>query len=274
MTTHHDRDQAGTSGEDPRLVRAWRQASGEQPPARLDDAILDAARRSVAVADEGASTRRVQPRPRNRWMQWQPIAAAATVAGLAFVLLQTLPRDSDVEPPIRIQVPAPSPERQAVPEVHSGAPEAARAPDISPDSQSGAPASGVTAAPPVPGTSPPLRQRSEEGAARSLPGEAADVSEAMRPAGTDQRKGVMTEMAGEAYSPEAAAPATDEPPATRALGIASPPSATDWAKRIETLHASGDLAAAAAALREFRAVDPDADARLPESLREWAQTVE
>jgi len=273
MTTHHDRERAGPDGEDPALVRAWRQASDEQPPARLDAAILDAARRSVAVDDEGATTRRVQPRTRNRWMQWQPLAAAATVAGLAFVLLQTLPREREVAPPIRIQAPAPSPEKEVSPEVRGGAPEPARAPDVSRESRSSAPASGVAEAPSGPGTGPPLRQRSEAGAARSIPAEAADVADAMRPPGTDQRKGVMTDAAGEAYSPEAAEPATERT-ATRALGTAPPPNAADWAGRIESLYASGDLDAAAAALRAFRAVDPDADARLPESLREWAQTVE
>ena len=41
-----------------------------------------------------------------------------------------------------------------------------------------------------------------------------------------------------------------------------------------TLYAAGDIASAAEALREFRAVDPDADTYLPESLRDWARTVE
>jgi hypothetical protein len=51
------------------------------------------------------------------------------------------------------------------------------------------------------------------------------------------------------------------------------PGAGDWIVRIEALHESGDLDGAAALLREFRAIDPGADARLPQSLREWAQSV-
>jgi hypothetical protein len=47
-----------------------------------------------------------------------------------------------------------------------------------------------------------------------------------------------------------------------------------WATLIETLHASGDLAAAAAQLRAFRAQHADADRQLPEAIREWASTVE
>jgi hypothetical protein len=84
----------------------------------------------------------------------------------------------------------------------------------------------------------------------------------------DERKGVTTEASGDA-SAEAAAPAE-----ARALGALPAPSTADWAVRIEALHASGDLAGAADVLRAFRATDPDADAHLPESLREWARTVE
>ncbi len=44
-------------------------------------------------------------------------------------------------------------------------------------------------------------------------------------------------------------------------------------KKITALHAAGDIAAAADALRAFRATVPDADRHLPESLREWAGSV-
>lgn len=273
MTTKHDREPAAAAGEEAAVTRAWHEASEEQPPAQLDAAILEAARRSIEVEAEGETTRRVQQPARSRWMQWQPLAAAATVAGLAFVLLQTLPREREVAPPIRIQAPEATPEREVWAGAQGGAPEPARAPDMSPEPRSSAPSSGVTEAPSGPDTSPPTRQRGEAGANRSLPTEAADVVDAMPPAAPDQRMGVMPDAAGEAYSPEAAAPAMERS-ATRALGIVPTPSAADWAARIEALHASGDLAAAAAALRAFRAVDPDADARLPESLRAWAQTVE
>jgi hypothetical protein len=47
-----------------------------------------------------------------------------------------------------------------------------------------------------------------------------------------------------------------------------------WATMIETLHASGDPAAAAVQLRAFRAQHADADRYLPEAIREWASTVE
>jgi hypothetical protein len=228
MNSEHDREQPGSAGEDAVVARAWRQASDEQPPARVDGEILSAANRAVQDEEAGAKTVPVHPRARRRWMQWQPLAAAATVAGLAFVLLQTLPREGEVVPPIRIEAPA-------------------------------SPNAGQT-----------VRDRGAESAARSPAAEVeADVADRMRDARIDERKGVMSEATGDAYSAEAAAPA-----AARAPSAMAPLSVADWAARIEALHASGDLADAADALRAFRAADPDADAHLPDSLREWARTVE
>jgi hypothetical protein len=239
MSTKHDREQAGSTGEDPSLVRAWHKASDEQPPERLDAAILAAARRSLQAQDPVAPARPVPQRTRGRWMKWQPLAAAATVAGLAFVLVQTLPRQREIEPPIRIEVPAPaaSPERDLAPPVQSEAAAAPPAPAVTLESRSNSPPSVVTEAPTELDPAQLSRERSDAGASR----------EAAAPAAT------RTETFGSS--------------------TAAPPSAADRTTRIEALHASGDLAAAAAALREFRAADPDADSYLPESLRDWARTV-
>jgi hypothetical protein len=275
MSTSYDREKAGPAGEDPALVRAWREASDEQPPARLDATILDAARGSVEKEGARATTRRVQQRTRSRWMQWQPMAAAATVAGLAFVLVQTLPRERVVAPPIRIQMPAPatSPDREVAPPAQSDGPPVSPAPVATLESRSSAPAPVASEAPGKAESDRRMPDSSVAGAAPSRPAEAAsDVVDAMRSAETDQRKGVMNEAAGEAYSAEVAAQVA-APDAARAPAAAGPPSHEDWAARIEKLHASGDLAAAADALREFRAVVRDADSYLPESLRGWARTV-
>lgn len=279
MSNNHDREQGGSAGNDTDVVRAWRQASDEQPQARLDAAILGAARRSIEMKDESATTRGVRARTRRRWMQWQPLAAAATVAGLAFVLVQTMPREHEVAPPIRMQAPGPaaSPELEAAAPAQGdapvGEPTPAPAPAISLESQSRAPAPVITEAPAEVDAGPPLRERGAAGVAGSPSAEASpDVADVMRSVDTDQRKGVMTDAAGEAYSQEAAAPAAGHS-AIPAPSTAAARSAADWATWIEALHASGDLAAAAAALREFRAVDPDADSYLPESLRDWARTV-
>ncbi|EFK95646.1 hypothetical protein LDC_2342 [sediment metagenome] len=75
-------------------------------------------------------------------------------------------------------------------------------------------------------------------------------------------------MAGRA----AAAPSTSA--REQGLGKAAALDTAAWAERIAALHRSGDITAAADALRAFRAADPDADAYLPDSLREWARTVE
>jgi hypothetical protein len=241
MSTRLDRGQPGAAGDDPAVEHAWRQASEEQPPERLDAAILAAARRSVDAQDPGAPARPIPLRTRSRWIKWQPLAAAATVAGLAFVLVQTLPREREVAPPIRVEAPAAaaSPERHIAPQIQREA-----------------------------------RERSDAGSARAPAAEAApDVADTMRPAETDLRKGVITDASGNLASREAAAPAARR---TEALGLSTsaPPGAAHWATRIEALHASGDLAGAAAALREFRAADPAADSLLPEALRDWARTVE
>lgn len=263
MNSEHDREQPGSAGEDAVVARAWRQASDEQPPARVDGEILAAAHRAVQDEEAGAKTVPVHPRARRRWMQWQPLAAAATVAGLAFVLLQTLPREGEVVPPIRIEAPAPAP---VPPPAQAPTP----APNAALETRSSAPPSVVTEAPASPGAGQTVRDRGAESAARSPAAEVeADVADRMRDARIDERKGVMSEATGDAYSAEAAAPA-----AARAPSAMAPPSVADWAARIEALHASGDLADAADALRAFRTTDPDADAHLPDSLHEWARSVE
>jgi hypothetical protein len=56
-------------------------------------------------------------------------------------------------------------------------------------------------------------------------------------------------------------------------GSAGSASPQEWIDRVATLHAAGDMAAAAAALQEFRRAFPDADAQLPPELRAWAAAV-
>lgn len=63
----------------------------------------------------------------------------------------------------------------------------------------------------------------------------------------------------EAAAGASAAPAP-EPPAS-------------WASRVAALHDAGDIAAATAELRAFRAAYPDAEQYLPEAVREWAASV-
>jgi len=205
---------------DPRVDAAWRVASREEPPARVDDAILAAAH--AAVRDPAPA--RPSPARDPWWRRWQPLAAAAAVTGLAFVLLQSLPRD---EPVLAPSV-TPAPSRPATREM----------------------------AAPVEAPEPVAKSRQES--ARREPA-VNDVA-------------VQTTDATDAASVAAERPAA---PAARATlqGLAGPQSADAWVARIVDRHAAGDLDAAASDLRAFRAAYPEADSRLPESLREWAATV-
>jgi hypothetical protein len=259
--SNHDRESPQLPDKEPvqdgSLTHAWRKASDEGPPPELDAAIIAAARRSVQ--DRGAATRTVPAsiRPRSRWMQWQSLAAAATVAGLAFILVQLMPRDRDVTPSIRTEesVRGHAAEKMVAPEVQ-------RPRTAVPGPGAAAPAVTVPeATAEVPAPAP---AKSSEAATAAAVGNrtSMDASEA------DQRKAVAPEMAGRAVSGAGPAPAPE-----RSLRKEAPPGAADRAAEIAALYASGDATGAADALRAFRAADPDADTYLPDSLRGWARTV-
>jgi resuscitation-promoting factor RpfA len=219
--SNHERKGSRTPAGDDALDHAWQQLSDEQPPPALDAAIIAAAHKSIQGRDQQAQVVRAS-RPSRSWLtRWQPLAAAAAVAGLAFVLVQSLPRDRDVAPSLRMEEPATTPA-------------------------------------------------------------AADTATTMRATEADQRQLATPDMAGRAASAAPAAPVPEqrtEAPAATATAEApardnvAPPNAADLAARVAALYAAGDVVGAAAALREFRAVDPDADTYLPESLRDWARTV-
>lgn len=243
MSSNHDRESPGSAGRDAAVPRAWRQVSDEQPPPQLDDSIVAAARK--AVSDEGAVMKVIHTGRRSlQWsLRWQPLAAAATVAGLAFVLLQVLPRDRDVAPSIRMEAPA-----------SATVPKESRSP-----------------------TAREANDASVAAAAVSAPEEWAEVAD--RPAmldGTAARHAseagssevTVAEPAGRTASELEGAPAPAEK-----LENVLPRSPADRTAGIAALLATGDAAGAADELRVFRAADPDADAYLPESLRAWARTV-
>lgn len=81
---------------DPALARAWREASGDEPPADLDDAIRAAARRAVHAGPRPAERSFVQ-----RWRV--PLSVAALVVVSASLTLMISQRDAHlptaVEPP-------------------------------------------------------------------------------------------------------------------------------------------------------------------------------
>jgi len=215
---------------DPRVDAAWRKVSRDEPPAVVDATILAAAR--------GAARQTPWPRtPPAReawWRRWQPMAAAAGVVGLAFVLVQMLPRN---EPPQSPASPAPLP----LPE--------STASQSTAESRAAVPAAPAAPAEPAEPVAP---------AALAAPSAAAP------PAAEALQKAVRRELAGNGVAADMATATTAE---------AGMQPADAWVRRIADLHATGDDAAAAAELRAFRAAYPDADSRLPEPLRAWAATV-
>jgi hypothetical protein len=232
------------------IDREWKKASREEPPPRVDAAILAAAR-----------TRRP------RFATWQPLAAAAAVAGLAFLLVQLLPSERDLEQPIRMEAQQPA----AVP---AGQPGATAKTTMQ----------GATEAAPV---APRVRenesqerdQRAPE-SATAAPYEPAEATTsrsdaALEPRQLSRESRVDGTLAAGAPAPASAA----EGPAGRSQS-SSPAAPTGemppakWATLIETLYASGDHTAAAEQLRAFRIEHQDADRYLPEAIREWASTVE
>jgi resuscitation-promoting factor RpfA len=256
--SNHERDGAQSPGGDAGLDRAWQRLSDEQPPSALDAAIIAAARQSIRGRDEPSQIKRASP-PQRSWLtRWQPLAAAAAVAGLAFVLVQSLPRDRDVGPTLQREAPATAP---AAAQEHSRVPASREASEAKIESP---PAQAVVR---ESVTAPVSTMDQQSAAATATPMPAAEV---------DQRQRAAGEMTGRTTSAAAAAPAPVQATAAKAAAgdDVAPPDAAGRAARIASLYAGGDVAGAADALREFRAVVPDADTYLPESLGDWARTVE
>lgn len=248
---------------DEAVDQAWRAASGEEPGPRLDAAILAAARAEaervggVASGRHGKAARPAPPRVRDWWTSWQPLAAVATVAGLAFILVQTIPRDRDVAPPITVE---------------RVQPEASQAPAVgeSRDAEGAPPAFEARRA-----TEGPASFTPEPPAAAPAPAELSATAPV-----ADTAESVATSPSRN--RPAAAAQADVAAETDRALAESqrarksaeAPRTAEDWAARIEGLLQAGDRDAAAEELRAFRAVYADADAYLPEGRRDWAATVD
>jgi hypothetical protein len=259
--SNRDREDLRGAGQDAALERAWRDGSAEQPSARVDAAILVAAHKAVTDRSRVAAVTPARDPPRQRWSRWAPMAAAAAVAGLAFMLVQTLPRDPDrarppaaresakaTAAPTGVKTPAPAQsdlaERQPVESSRSGDSDSPVAQE-----QTGSP--GVTAAPSL-DPAPPAAMPAENSAgaiaaAPQVP--SVGSNESRGDAGAKRGQAVDSTATGEVASPE------------------------EWVTRILALHDAGDIAAAADVLRAFRAAVPDADRYLPESLREWAALV-
>lgn len=226
---------------DPAVDQAWRSAATDEPSAQLDATILAAAR-AATVRKKSAPT---PPATRHRWTHWQPLAAAAGVAGLAFTIVQMLPRESAVpakpsastEQAIERSLPGRS---ESLPP-QNAAPVPAPAPRPAPREAAAEHPTAAKHALPAAPTAPSL---ASEGAARGVAGATAEAD-----ASSEQR---LRQVA-----PPATAPVTPQ----------------DWARHIETLYVTGDESAAADALQAFRSAYPDADQYLAEALLPWAASV-
>lgn len=202
------------------IDRAWHSASNESPAAHVDAAILAAARTPARSA-----------------RAWQPYAAAAAVAGLAFVLVQLMPV-REPTPTIESRVTT-APARQAP--VATPAEEAGPVPDATEARDAAAIAPPATA---------PTTATSAESAARPAAPSAPPMEQkTLEHAGLAERS---------APTPAAAAPINPEA----------------WVRQVLALHDANDLDGAAAELRAFRAAVPDADRYLPAKLQEWAAGIE
>jgi hypothetical protein len=249
--SNHGREESRAGDRGSALDRAWQQASDEQPSPQLDAAILAAAR--IAIHEDAGHDAPVRTPPRSgNWMtRWQPLAAAAAVAGLAFVLVQSLPREPAVVPSLRVEPSAPDP----------------------------APATGKSRSP-VTGDSRNLEQATatdRAGAQQSM-ATTDEHSKAGVSAAHSTTSAVAPPAPGLAATAKSAAAVAVPDVATAAASEsrqvdAAPPGTAERSADIAALFAAGDVAAAADALRAFRAADPEADSYLPESLRDWAQTV-
>lgn len=229
--------------DDP-VDRAWHGTSVEEPPPQIDAAIIEAARTEAARARQVTPTGTAARVRRNGewWLRWQPLAAAAAVAGLAFVLVQTIPRDRDVTPP-------PSHER-ARPQTPAAPPRAER--------------DAMPAAP----IAPPPAERDATSAAPVQ-------SQAGMPSATVQAP-VAGKDRSEAYENQARSSAKGAAESVEGRGAETFPAADRWAAKIEALAEAGEYAAAARELRAFRDAygREEADRELSEELRAWASSVE
>ncbi|MCX7891883.1 MAG: hypothetical protein N2544_05885 [Burkholderiales bacterium] len=267
------------SGADPRdreLASVWREASCEDPPRRLDDAILARAREAVAARDAGPPSE-LWPlaHPRSWLMRWRvPLAVAATLVVSATLTLLVYDYGIEAPPPVVTDGPLPKgapPARPATPGTTTDRAPAAPAPEATEPAKAAAGAlppppaatrEAPSATPPPPEAAPgratmPEREGEAPGASREMPGAralgrapaaAGDVAPRTAPAPS------VTPAAPPAAARDAALPAQREqaaPDAAREQGAAlATPEA--YVERIRELRRAGRDAEARALLEELR----------------------
>ena len=298
MTTPRQGDPTGLS--DPRVDAAWRASSREEPPERLDAAILAAARREVGAKPQSTGAREALADRR----RWWPFAAAATVAAIAVGVLQLTTSE---------QLGAPAPDKTVVTDMP--APAAAPAPDKAtapPRAEEAKPDGGETSARagnatpradaprrPAPAVTASESTKQESAASNAAPlpepFPAVPPQRAATAAAAPASKGEVatSALAGQIMAPApsatAAAAAAAEsvsarpaPLAKTAAGRAAesgagetrakdqaPLPVADWIALIRRLRDEGKPVGAAKELAAFRAAHLDHEKLLPPDLRDW-----
>ena len=279
MSDERDRD----------VAAAWREASCEEPPPALDAAIRAEARRAVGAAPGG-----------RRHRQWRyPVAAAATVAVLAFGIARMTSRDQ-IEPIIVAdqapeQAPASAPPEQRAESAAASAPSAtneiARAPKAATDAKGASrnQAQAPRESPPAPAKTAPVQKQEPAPDAHFIapPPERAGAialrSGAPPPASTGTAPRESSAQAPQSAPAEAsAAQRSAGTPLQMAVAKVSnldelkakeagAESVEAWIARIRDLKSRDQPDAAAKEIAKFRETYGDrADALLPEDLRNVA----
>jgi cytoskeletal protein RodZ len=286
MNGDNDRDTGAATPDgrgDPPLERAWRDASRELPPPHLDARILAAARASLGSVQQPRST----PPARSRWStlrRWQPVLAAAAVAGLAFVLVpMTLspPTERAASPTATHTVQAPPSATPAYefPQRPGASDDVGETrPLLRERTPRAEPAEDAVAAP---GRAPLAKREAETTRPAAVPPPPMAAESVLDDAAVSaDRSSLEPPTAGASSSVDDLAAAQSRrstesaaPAAEKQSELATAAGTGAWVERIASAYRRGDLAIAARELRAFRAVEPAADDLLPDDLGDWARTV-
>ncbi len=305
------------TGRDPRLEALWREASREEPPAQLDDAIRAAAHRAVQSKPTPAGA--PSPRSRAPWPAWAPFAAAASIGAIAIAVWQVVPQDLDETRVVASDTPRRAEVAEvAKPETRAVVPSTVQAPPAAPSTAQVRPASPMAPTPtakaradareeafvapppaaeaastsaaggaPATGGAPDARDKRAEpqvtaaDALANVPKAAVAAASAppAAPAGNAapalaRERANGTLMAQRAAPPQSAAAPQPAPPHSAASPQPPAPQSVDaFIAAIDQARAEHRDVEAEALLQAMRARYPDADARLPTRLRDWASRI-
>ena len=218
---------------------------GASPGDRAIDAAWRRASAEEPSAHADAAILAAARAGRGRRPHWRTMAAAAAVAALALLLVPRTERQAE-RGDLQFQAPMESPPADAPPTAIEAAPTA---------------------------VAPP---RQEAASRESTAPTAMMPPAAPQPAGPSAASGSVlleAELSAQTAAPGLATAPSRAVTAATTDGSANRSSAREWIDRIASLRASGDSAAAATALQEFRRAFPDADSQLPPELRAWAAAV-